>query len=61
MEGKGAPGHHQGATQDVGVHPQDIIRLWVTRMDDSYLKALVESMLRRMAKVLEREGAMTKY
>ena len=40
---------------------RDIVRLWVTRMDDRYLQALVESMPRRMTQVLQKEGAMTKY
>jgi hypothetical protein len=40
----------------------EIRRLWTMRMDDSdYLKALVESMPRRLAEVIEREAATTKY
>jgi hypothetical protein len=40
----------------------EIRRLWTLRMDDSnYLKALVESMPRRLAEVIEHEGATTKY
>ncbi len=40
----------------------EIRRLWTLRMDDSnYLKALVESMPRSLAEVIEREGATTKY
>jgi hypothetical protein len=34
-----------------------IMKLWVTRMSDSnYLKKLVESMPRRIAEVIEKEG-----
>ncbi len=37
-------------------------RLWALRMDDSdYLKALEESMPKRLDEVIEREGATTKY
>jgi hypothetical protein len=37
-------------------------RLWTLRMDDSdYLKALVESMPRWLAEVIELEGVTTKY
>ena len=40
----------------------EIKRLWVLRMEDSdYLKKLVESMPRRLAEVIERGGACTKY
>jgi hypothetical protein len=40
----------------------EIKRLWTIRMEDSdYLKRLVESMPRRLAEVIEREGASTKY
>ena len=40
----------------------EIKRLWVLRMEDSdYLKKLVESMPRRLAEVIERSGACTKY
>ncbi len=40
----------------------EIKRLWTIRMEDSdYLKKLVESMPRRLAEVIEREGASTKY
>jgi hypothetical protein len=37
---------------------REIVTLWVTRMSDSYcLEKLVESMLRRLAKVTENEKA----
>ena len=37
-------------------------RLWVTRMDNcDYLKALVESMPRRLQAVVENSGNVTKY
>jgi hypothetical protein len=40
----------------------EIKRTWTIRMEDSdYLKKLVESMQRRLAEVIEREGASTKY
>jgi hypothetical protein len=40
----------------------EIRRLWTLRMDDNaYLKALVESTPRRLAEVIEREGATAKY
>jgi hypothetical protein len=39
-----------------------IRRLWTLRMDDSdYLKALVESMPRRLDEMIEREDASTKH
>ncbi len=39
---------------------EKIIKLWVTRMSDSdYLKKLVEFLPRRLAEVIEKEGANT--
>ena len=39
-----------------------LVKLWVTRMsDNSYLQNLVESMPRRLQKVIERDRATTKY
>ncbi len=41
---------------------EEIKRLWMIKMADSqYLKSLVESMPRRLAEVIERGGATTKY
>ncbi len=41
---------------------EEIVKLWVTRMSDSdYLKKLVESMPRRLAEVIEKDGATTGY
>ena len=41
---------------------REIVKLWVTRMsDNSYLQNLVESMPRRLQKVIERDRATTKY
>ncbi len=41
---------------------REIFKLWVTRMSDSdYLKKLVVSMPRRLAEVIEKEGATTGY
>ena len=40
----------------------EITKLWTQRMDDiPYLKALVESMPRRLAAVVENAGNTTKY
>jgi hypothetical protein len=39
-----------------------IVKVWVTRMSDSdYLKKLVESMPRRLAEVIEKDGATAGY
>jgi hypothetical protein len=41
-----------------------IMELWTIKMADSdyvYLKKVVESMLRRLLKVIEREGGCTKF
>ena len=39
-----------------------IARLWNVKMADSdYLRSLVESMLRRLAEVIERDGISSKY
>lgn len=41
---------------------EEIRQLWVTKMDDSaYLRALVESMPRRLQAVLDADGNATKY
>jgi hypothetical protein len=40
----------------------EIKRLWTNRIEDfDFLKKLVESLPRRLAEVIEREGACTKY
>ena len=41
---------------------REIKTLWCTKMDNiDYLKKLSDSMPRRLAEVLEREGGTTKY
>jgi transposase len=41
---------------------EEIVKLWVTRVSDSdYLKKLVESMPKRLAEVIEKDGATTGY
>ena len=41
---------------------REIVKLWVMKMlVDRYLQSLVESMPRRLQKVIEREGDTTKY
>ena len=41
---------------------KEVLNVWCIKMaDGSYLRALVESMPRRLAAVIENEGEMTKY
>ena len=69
MEGLSPPQEHQDPAQHVYVNSEvnfvlqkEITELWTQRMDDiPYLKALVDSMPRRLEDVISRDGNTTKY
>jgi hypothetical protein len=53
---------HTGINNNMKGCKRKITRLWVTQMDNfHYLKNMVELIVRRLQKVIEKDGGVTKY